>query len=46
MQPFGRCKHDQIYSLKGIHVEREDDAQLIYNILSGDDEAFSVLVQK
>ena len=27
-------------------MEREDDAQLIYNILSGDDEAFSVLVQK
>ncbi len=30
----------------GILVEREDDVQLIYNILSGDDEAFSVLVQK
>ena len=27
-------------------MEREDDVQLIYNILSGDDEAFSVLVQK
>lgn len=27
-------------------MEREDDAQLIYNILSGDDEAFSVLVEK
>jgi len=27
-------------------VEREDDVQLIYNFLSGDDEAFSVLVQK
>ena len=27
-------------------MKREDDAQLIYNILSGDDEAFSVLVQK
>ena len=27
-------------------MEREDDVQLIYNILSGDEEAFSVLVQK
>ena len=27
-------------------MEREDDVQLIYNVLSGDDEAFSVLVQK
>ena len=27
-------------------MEREDDVQLIYNFLSGDDEAFSVLVQK
>ena len=27
-------------------MEREDDVQLIYNILSGDDEAFRVLVQK
>ena len=27
-------------------MEKEDDVQLIYNILSGDDEAFSVLVQK
>ena len=27
-------------------MEREDDVQLIYNILSGDDEAFSLLVQK
>lgn len=27
-------------------MEREDDVQLIYNILSGDDEAFSVLVEK
>ena len=27
-------------------MEREDDVQLIYNILSGDDKAFSVLVQK
>ena len=27
-------------------MEREDDVQLIYNFLSGDDEAFSALVQK
>ena len=27
-------------------MEREDDVQLIYNILSGDEDAFSVLVQK
>ena len=27
-------------------MEREDDVQLIYNILSGDEAAFSVLVQK
>ncbi len=27
-------------------MEREDDVQLIYNILSGDDESFRVLVQK
>ena len=46
MQSFDRCEHNRIYSLKGILVEREDDVQLIYNILSGDDEAFSVLVQK
>jgi DNA-directed RNA polymerase specialized sigma24 family protein len=46
MQPFGGYKHDYIYSLKGILVEREDDVQLIYNILSGDDEAFNTLIQK
>ena len=27
-------------------MKREDDVQLIYNILSGDDESFRVLVQK
>ena len=27
-------------------MEREDDVQLIYNILSGDEKAFSILVQK
>ena len=46
MLPFGRCKHNRIYSLEGIFVKKEDDVQLIYNILSGDEEAFSVLVQK
>ena len=30
----------------GILVEREDDVQLIYSILSGDEAAFSILVQK
>ncbi len=45
MQLFDRYNTTKLIHW-GILVKREDDVQLIYNILSGDDEAFSVLVQK
>ena len=39
-------QHDPIYSLGGNPVERGDDVQLIREILSGNDAAFSTLVEK
>ena len=43
---FGESTHDPIRSLGGNFVEREDDVKLIRKILSGDDTAFSLLVEK
>ena len=43
---FGECEPTSTCLLGGNFVEREDDVQLIRKILSGDDEAFNILVEK
>jgi len=43
---FGEVIQDPIYLLGGNFVEKEDDVQLIRKILSGDDAAFGILVEK
>ena len=46
LMPFSGCPHVLICSSGGNFVEREDDVKLIRKILSGDDAAFGILVEK
>ena len=43
---FGEGIQDPICLLGGSFMEREDDVQLIRKILSGDEAAFGILVEK
>ena len=46
VKPFGECEHESTCSFGGNLVKIEDDVQLIRSILSGDDTAFDILVEK